>query len=209
MGLGLFRWSPKRMMNSLDNILRWFVLDGYGFIYGLLRPKAVTVGRRRPREFKGVTARAFDVGIGRTFWFYECAEPTRVVDRINTFDEERRGDLWTGLGTACTHACGVSSPEIESLIEGAGPYAADLACGAALTAYIRREAGNIEDHVEMGVNALWGVRTVDVAETFSQSMALARKAASPEEAYLCFRGSLREAYRSNARMTFRQKRGAM
>jgi len=57
------------------------------------------------------------------------------------------------------------------------------------------------------MDVLWGMKPVEVATIFSESMSEARRCEDPEAAYLRFRELLTGAYRSTRTTAFPRKRG--
>jgi hypothetical protein len=146
MGLALARvpWQRRcvvRRIEGLDPLLRWLVVDGYGFHEGyFLAGRAVGL-QRRPDGLVGYAARAFDQGLGRSLWFVEEADVSRIARTIAAFPASRRPDLWSGVGLACAYAGGVDRPEVEALRECAGRCLPHVAQGAAFAAKARQRAG--------------------------------------------------------------------
>jgi enediyne biosynthesis protein E3 len=152
----------RRRVGRLDPLLRWLAYDGYGFHEGYFHWRRYRAGRAAPRRLLGYERRAFDQGLGRSLWFAEGAEVGRVAAAVEGFPEARRGDLWSGVGLACTYAGGASRSAIESLRASAGRFAPHLAQGAAFAAAARLKAGNPEPHTELACSLLCG-RSADEA----------------------------------------------
>jgi len=59
--------------------------------------------------------RVFDHGLGRSIWFSQGQCGAHLY-HYRSFPENRRADLWSGIGLACTYAAGVvDRKEIEKL----------------------------------------------------------------------------------------------
>jgi hypothetical protein len=110
-----------------------------------------------PKELDGYACRAFDQGLGRSLWFVKGADVTAVRGAICGFQPSRRGDLWSGVGLACTYAGGVGQEEMRVLQQAAGNYRPELAQGAAFAAKARLKAGNLTAHTEMASQILCGM----------------------------------------------------
>lgn len=155
---------PERVMARLDPLLRWFVMDGYGFYEGFFSLQRTVEQHMVPKRITGYARRAFDHGLGRCIWFSTGANVQRVVDTMRTFPQERQADLWGGIGTACAYAAGVvDRPTILKLQAAAGRYAPQLATGAALAAKFREQAGTSAPHTELACEVLWGLSGRQVA----------------------------------------------
>ncbi|MCT2583754.1 DUF1702 family protein [Actinophytocola gossypii] len=140
-----FRW-PKA--ESLDPLLRWLVLDGYGFHQAYFHTRRyVHEHYQAPRfpwpddESRAYANRAIDQGIGRALWFVGCTDVAEVARLVRTYPAARHGDLWAGVGLASTYACGASRDELVRLTELAGEHRPQLAQGSAFAAEARVKAG--------------------------------------------------------------------
>lgn len=154
--LGRLPLSPGRLLARLDPVNRWLALDGYGFHEGFFHARTAIAEQRVPRKVSGYARRAFDQGLGRSLWFVEGANVGRIAAAIAAFPRERRPDLWSGVGLACGYAGGIPREEIEALSRVAGPWAPELAQGAAFAAEARVRAGHTPEHTEIACQVLCG-----------------------------------------------------
>lgn len=157
-------WRFKRAFSSLDPLLRWLAIDGYGFHEGYFHWRSYVSNLRSPARFSGYAARAFDQGLGRSLWFVDGADVNRIPATIAAFPQSRHADLWSGVGLACTYAGGVGRPAIEALCSAAGAYRPQLAQGAAFAAKTRRRAHNPASHTAMACEVLCGLSEERAAE---------------------------------------------
>lgn len=157
------RCRVGRAITSLDPLLRWLVIDGYGFYHGYFRWKKYVVAKDRRRCLRGYESRAFDQGLGRSLWFVEGADAAQIAARIGEFLPSRRGDLWSGVGLACSYAGGVDAGVICRLQEAAGMHRAELSLGAAFAAKARLQAGNLTHDTEQACDLLCGLSAADAA----------------------------------------------
>ncbi|WP_306369328.1 DUF1702 family protein [Nocardiopsis sp. CC223A] len=152
-------WPTVR---TLDPLLRWLVLDGYGFHQAYFRTERFVHRRARdgrPARWSGrpeYAPRALDQGVGRALWFVSCADPDRAADLVESFGEERRADLYSGVGLAAVYAGGADRAGLERLCRRAGTHRPRLAQGAAFAAETRMRAGLLVPHVEDAVGVLFG-----------------------------------------------------
>jgi enediyne biosynthesis protein E3 len=157
-------WRLQRRLLSMDPLLRWLALDGYGFHSGYFHA-AVAVGRRSvPRRLTGYERRAFDQGLGRSLWFSCGTGARRIAETILGFDRERRADLWAGVGLAATYAGGVARADLLALRRFARGYESDLAQGAAFAAKARIAAGNLASHTEIACEVFCATAAARAAE---------------------------------------------
>ncbi|MFC8849247.1 MULTISPECIES: DUF1702 family protein [unclassified Micromonospora] len=161
-----FRW-PK--LHAPDPLLRWLVLDGYGFHQAYFKTRQYVEQRYQAETFPWpvdgpawYTNRVIDQGVGRATWFVCGTDPRRVVATFERFDERRRGDLYAGAGLAATYAGGSDEAELAWFKEAAGAYAGDVAQGSAFAAAARVRAGLVVAHNEIATGVLCG-QTPDAA----------------------------------------------
>jgi hypothetical protein len=162
-------WAAARLrrgpgvLRRLDPLLRWLVLDGYGFHQGYFAPARYLIAQSVPPRFAGYAGRVFDQGLGRSLWFVACAQPDRAADAVARFPTGRRADLWSGLGLAAAYAGPAETETIARLRERGDAYAAHLAQGAAFAAAARERAGNPTAHTELACRALAGCTAAEAA----------------------------------------------
>lgn len=189
--------SPRKFLARLPPMTRWLALDGYGFHEGYFRWPAAVEGQRVPPRLTGYARRGFDQGLGRSLWFVDGADVSRLPETIGAFPEARRGDLWAGLGLACAYAGGRERARIQDLKLAAGRFAPHLAQGAAFAATAREQAGNLAAHTEVSCQVLCGM---SAAETVAATLALRPGAApdesvdAPEPAFEAWRRSLQQRF---------------
>jgi hypothetical protein len=152
-----------RALARFDPLLRWLVVDGFGFHEGYFHPRRAVGTAGRPRRLTGYQRRAFDQGVGRSLWFSCGADARRVSAVLATFAPQRRADLWSGVGLACAYAGGADRSGMRALCDVAQPYGPEVAQGAAFAAKARELAGNPAWHTEMACNELCGMPATDAA----------------------------------------------
>lgn len=149
--------------HRLDPVLRWLVYEGYGFHQAYFHTeehvhRRVRDHRVAKRTGDGAYAlRAVDQGMGRALWFVAGTDVERVTGLVKTFSEERRPDLYSGVGLAATYAGGADEDELHRLRDGSGDQRWSLAQGSAFAAEARVRAGLVVPHTELGVSVLCGM----------------------------------------------------
>src|SRR5262249_36094553 len=138
-------WALARLHRSVaatlerfDPLLRWLIVDGYGFHEGYFHWRRAVVMQAIPRQLTGYAQRAFDQGLGRSLWFVTGAEVDRLCAAIQAFPARRHADLWSGVGLASAYAGGVGLGDLCALRVAAGAYVPFLAQGAAFAAKARQ-----------------------------------------------------------------------
>ena len=192
--------SPERFVSPGDPLLRWLVLDGFGFHEGYFRWKRSVEGQRRPHRLAGYALRAFDQGLGRSLWFVEGAEPARIARTIAGFDADRMADLWAGVGLAAAYAGGVQESDVRALRSASGRFAPDLAQGAVFAAEARHRAGNPAPHTSIACAILCSLSAEDAARI----AVLARRGLEPSVGFPDY-----EIWRRRIRDQFEVPRGEM
>jgi len=169
LALARLRRQPERFITRLDPLLRWVVVDGYGFHEAFFAWQRSVERQVTPTRFSRYACRLFDQGLGRGIWFASGALVDRVVMTIATFPSTRQADLWSGVGLACAYAGGVNRVEIESLLTAAGTYRLQLARGAAVAAKGRQQAGNPAPHTDLACQVFCGVSSEQAAHIIDET----------------------------------------
>lgn len=164
LALARLRRDPERYLSRLDPVLGWVVVDGYGFHEGFFRRRRYIDQRAVPTHLSPYARRLFDQGLGRCIWFSSGGVVDLVTSIIDSFPQERRADLWGGVGLACAYAGGATRAEVERLLEIARPYRALLARGAAVASQGRLQAGNMAAHTEMACQVFGGLSAQQAAQ---------------------------------------------
>jgi hypothetical protein len=151
------RVQVEKRVGRLHPLLKWLVLDGYGFHEGYFHWKRYIRGDLMPGRLSAYGQRVFDQGLGRSLWFVHGGDGTRVAATIAAFPLARRLDLWRGVGLACAYAGGVDRSGIGALRRVAEPYIPQLARGAAFAAKARERAGNSAECTELACEILCGI----------------------------------------------------
>ena len=164
-GWALARTSPTLMwrLGKLDPLLRWLIFDGYGFHAGYFHHRESIGLQRRPSVLRGYARNAFDQGLGRVLWFVKGADAAGAAAAVSDFPDERRADLWSGIGLAVAYAGGADADGLQALIKAAGPHRAALGQGAAFAAKARERAGNPARHTELACQTICGMAAVSAA----------------------------------------------
>jgi hypothetical protein len=194
--LARLRWRVQPVMRRLHPLLRWLVVDGYGFHEGYFHWRRYVEQQARPERLSGYACRAFDQGLGRSLWFVNGADVARIPATIAAFPPTRRADLWSGVGLACAYAGGVDRAAIEALRRAAGHDGPHLAQGAIFAAKARQRAGNPMPHTALACDVLCGLPT-DAAARLADRAVTALPTGSVASAYEVWRERIRaEALRT-------------
>jgi len=191
-----FRWSK---LTAPDPLLRWLVLDGYGFHQAYFRTRQyVTKHYQQPRlpwpggRHAWYATRAVDQGIGRALWYVAGTDPHLVSELIDDFPATRRSDLYSGVGLAATYAGGADETELGTLRERAGRWRPNLAQGSAFAARAQVRAGLVPPHTETATRVFCGMSTEGAARVTDE--AVPERAAPNLPSYERWRQSIAESF---------------
>jgi hypothetical protein len=159
----------ERSLRTLDPVLGWLVIDGFGFHQGYFHwPTAVHSPGTRLSE---AARHVYYQGLGRSLWFVHGASPSQISRTIISFDSQYHADAWSGVGIACAYAGGLERSEIEDLRGYAGDCAPALAQGAAFAVKARLRAGNPAVHTDAACAALCGMAPERAAALCDETLA--------------------------------------
>ncbi len=171
-------WMRRRMESAIRKmhpVLRWLVIDGYGFHEGYFHSKTQlgtgnSIARVSHLSYAG--RHAFYQGLGRSLWFVNGADAREISATIARFPLQYHNDAWSGVGLACAYAGGIAQDAILELRRQAGIHASALAQGAAFAAKARQLAGNPTNHTEVACAVLCQMHAEETValcdETFAQ-----------------------------------------
>jgi hypothetical protein len=163
-----FLWHRLRVP---DPLLRWLVLDGYGFHQAYFRTDRYVHRQFRDERFPWpadgpawYADRAIDQGIGRAMWFVGGGDARAVAGLIDRFPENRRPDLYAGSGLAASYAGGAGEAELRWFLRHAGQCAPQVAQGAVFAATARVHAGLVVPHTELAARVFCGMTPRQAAD---------------------------------------------
>lgn len=170
------RWRIEKVICKFDPVLRWLVVDGYGFHQGYFHFKeSLTAAVKR----LSLDARhVFYQGFGRSLWFVHGCDFHQISKTISGFPALYQGDAWSGIGLACAYAGGATLPDMKEGAFLAGRFACALAQGAAFAAKARQLAGNEVGHTEEACAVLAGINAEQAAALCDRALAQVNKNSS-------------------------------
>jgi hypothetical protein len=154
------RW---RVISPTDPLLRWLILDGYGFHQAYFRTAKYVHGQFQEPNFPWpgngyaeYANRVIDQGIGRAMWFVGGTDVDEVARMIGRFRPHRHSDLWSGAGLAATYAGGVDESELERFWFLAGEHRPLVAQASAFAAQARVKSGLVTAHTRTATAVFCG-----------------------------------------------------
>lgn len=193
------RIAPLRFAAKFNPLLRWLVIDGFGFHEGYFHWNKVYRQRERVRP-NSYLHRAFDQGLGRSVWFVEACNAERVAATVHTFHPSRQSDLWSGVGLASAYAGGATSEDIRELVQQAGRNAMALSQGMAFAAKARQRAGNMVPHTETACSIGCGMSASDAARVTDDALSHIDPTGQ-QLSYESWRTQIQRAFRSTGEDT--------
>jgi enediyne biosynthesis protein E3 len=151
-------------LQALEATVAWCVLDGYGFHQGIFHRDWFAVACRAPPAALPPYARQlFDSGIGRSFWWTQEASPNRISRAIERFPEDRRAEMWSGVGMAASYAGGVEDGVLRDLLEQSGEWSGDFLSGVPFAARMRQKGENPSTWTDRACLLLLQMRSEEAA----------------------------------------------
>jgi hypothetical protein len=188
-----YRRSPEKGLKRFDPLLKWLILDGFGFHEGYFHWKKWLAFPYPQPTLSEYGKRAFDQGLGRSLWFVKGANVSRIATAIESMQNSRRGDLWSGIGLAASYAGIASDEEIADLVQSADSYREHLAQGITFGAEARMLAGIPADHNDRICKLVCGLTASEAAELTRTAKP---EGASRDSDYETWRSNIRECLRS-------------
>ncbi|MCF8460314.1 MAG: DUF1702 family protein [Flavobacteriales bacterium] len=116
-------------LSQIEQELRVKVLDGVGYWHGLFQRRATIRTQQIPEFITAEYQAGFDHGVGRAIWYITKGEVDKVANIISHFSEDRRPNLWQGIGVALTFVGGCPDELIAELKSAAGKFRLNLEKG--------------------------------------------------------------------------------
>ena len=160
----------NRYLKTLDPFIAWCVPCGYGFHQGFFHHRQYVDGAKEPpKSLSPLGRQLFDSGLGRSMWWVKSGSPAGIAEAIGRFPENRRAELWAGIGIAACYAGGVDATLLIKLHDLAGDYESDFLSGLPFAARLRQKAGNYSETTEMACRILLGRGTDETADLAEQA----------------------------------------
>ena len=163
--------SVQRFQARLDPLCRWMALDGFGFHEAFFHWERTVERQEAPARVFGYALRPFDIGVGRRLWFTPGDEVGHILRLVASFPLSRQGDLWTGIGKACSFAGGRGESALRELRRTAGSFAPQLGQGVTFAAKVRERGGNPAPHTELACRLLCGMSASEAAVLTDETLA--------------------------------------
>jgi hypothetical protein len=185
----------EKAIQKFDNLLRWLVLDGYGFHQAYFHTKKYVDKKQVPKHLSEFALHVFYQGVGRCLWFIEGTQPDKITLRIEAFSSDFHKDLWAGVGLACAYAGGLQEKGLNNLLFLSDCYNLHLAQGVCFGAKARLHSGIAINDTELCTKIICGLSAKSCAEIADKALP-DTKLMSSEQAYDAWRSNIRNMVRS-------------
>lgn len=141
--------NPIAYLPELNPMMRYRVLDGYGYYEGIFRRRRSILNHLKLQVEDTVASSALDQGLGRSIWYLNKGVFDDAKTMIEGFAPDRQNDLWRGLGIAIAYVGGCDENYLKEIFEKAGEHKTQLATGAAMALVSRHYANYISNDTEL------------------------------------------------------------
>ena len=138
------------------------VLDGVGYCEGTFKQRIAVKEMKTPEWLNNILRRGYDQGLGRSLWYTAKASPETLINLIAPFEEDRKHDLWRGLGIAVAYVGGCEKETLREVKTLSGAFARDLAVGVTLAVLSRKAANTINADTELTCKTICNANLADV-----------------------------------------------
>ncbi len=149
--------SIEKHLNKFDHLLRWLIVDGYGFHQAYFRTKKYVLEMCPPKELKNpFSIQVFYQGVGRALWFIEGTDVVRIYNRVRKFSQKFHPDLWAGVGLAVGYAGGGNVEDYQLIKEFSGTDLNHLQQGICFGVSARYKAHNVVENTHLAAAVICG-----------------------------------------------------
>lgn len=147
--------DPISFLSQLEPMMRYRVLDGYGYYEGIFRRRKSVLSQQKFETKDDVASCAYDQGLGRSLWYSNRGVIDDVKNVIEKFTENRRKDLWRGVGIAVVYVGGCSEEMLKDILQNGGANKKVLLVGAAMALISRHRIVPLETQHELVCRCLF------------------------------------------------------
>jgi hypothetical protein len=145
--------SIFHFIRDISPIMQSRVLDGVGYYEGMFRNRTTIRDKVIPDWLGPNHLHAYDQGIGRALWYIAKGNTDQLLKLIDGFSDNRKPDLWRGIGIAASYVGGCDEAMLISLYDLAASYQVQLASGAVFLAHSRQDAHTMNPETEFACRA--------------------------------------------------------
>lgn len=143
------RISALPIIETLDPLMRFRMLDGCGYYDGIFRQRQTIGNQIIPPDLESRLLTGYDQGVGRSLWYICKGECAKIPEMISAFSSSRHNDLWRGVSIACVYVGGCDSTMLRELLNYSLSYRTQLSVGTALVSRARNYADALTPDTEL------------------------------------------------------------
>jgi enediyne biosynthesis protein E3 len=148
--------SPTPYIKSFPPTMNLMVFDGIGYYYALYKGRKTVKSQSLPDEFEITNIQGFDQGVGRRLWYICKGDVDKLVELIQSLNQNRHADLFRGVGIACGYVGGSDKYKLEQLLKFSGKFQEQLCNGVSLAAISRKNSNSLNKDIELASNVICG-----------------------------------------------------
>lgn len=184
----------EKQILKFDPLLRWLIVDGYGFHQAYFKTKKYVYEMSPPRELKSVFAKkVFYQGIGRALWFVESTDVLRIYSRVSDFPAEYHQDLWAGIGLATGYAAGGNEEDYYLLKKMSGEHLVHLRQGVCFGVSARFKADNLVESTHLVAQIVCEQTVKELFDVSEATKKAIPEEISSEEKYALWKENIRKS----------------
>jgi hypothetical protein len=159
----------EKRIKKFDPLLRWLVIDGYGFHEAYFKTKKYIINKELPK----LTQKAqhvFYQGVGRCLWFVYGTEVKKIASKIREFPSMFQPDLWAGIGLAATYAGTLSKADLLKIKQFSNPFSMHLLQGVSFAAGARCRPNLVSPYTRIATKTLTGLDPEELSAINDQAL---------------------------------------
>lgn len=183
----------EKQINKFDPLLRWLIVDGYGFHQAYFHTKKYVYDMIPPKELKNpFTIHVFYQGVGRALWFIESTDILRIYNRVSKFPKKYHADLWAGIGLASGYAGGGNEADYKLLKEFSGINLGHLRQGICFGVSARVKAKNVIESTHLVAEIICEQNVQELFEISENAKNKIPNELESEQKYMFWKNEIRE-----------------
>ncbi len=155
-------------IQNLEPIYKYRVIDGFGYHEGRFKRRQAVRTQKIPVELDENGIRAYNQGLGRSFWYTAQGEPEKLSKLITIFPKERHFDMWRGAGVAVAYVGGINALTLKSLLDYSQTNQNAFKCGIALAIQSREKATTSTKETEVTSKSIFNLTCSEVAKKLTE-----------------------------------------
>jgi hypothetical protein len=146
--LAVHERNPADFFDQFDPLVAMRILDGYGYYHGLMRSRRSIHNLEIPEYITKDLLFVFDQGLGRALWYLSKGDLEKLMALIQKFPDERKLNLWRGIGTASAYVGGVDVSIYKELNQLAANNSKQFIVGVFFAIRTRMHSNSITEYIK-------------------------------------------------------------